>query len=184
MVEVRAPERGACWELVTLRRLAELLRARRSSFSPTTSGLIALGHGGPGGVHDGAPEPARTYVLTMADATQHPGAWAYAVACDTAPELVSALVRGGMRTAAGYTEALRLPASLTDDPAELDALADYVATIADAVASDLPPVALDQRLYVAQKAAFLACSEATPFLLLGFIEQLRDALYVAHRAAA
>lgn len=169
-MEIRVAKAPDAWELDSLARIADFLA---HAPPPPGAGVVALGHGGPSGVHNGATE--RTYVLGVSDAPSFASAWALTVACDTAPAFVTALVNHGLARAAGFTEELRLPSLADSSDAEIRILGAYILAIAHALATARSPADLDKPLYDAQRSFFDAWGMERSFLVAGFAEQLRDA---------
>lgn len=167
-MEVRVAQ-GHAPELQLLVRIGAALQSEGLTFD----GVVAFGHGGPSGVSSG--EPERRFVLSVADAPDFTGRCALAVACNTAPAFVKAMLENGVRVAAGYTDELYVPLlSLTD--AEVRTLAGLVAGVAGSI--ELAEVERERACFLALGRATEALDDHPGFMLLHLVDQLHGLLRV------
>lgn len=189
-MEVRIAAEGVAteedYELFVLSLVGAALRAFPKAAHPRldTPGVIALGHGGPDGVSDGV-EQGRSYVLTPSDAAGLQGGWAYALACNTAPELATRLVIAGLWRAAGHNEALRLPRLLIDlEPDRMNVIAEYMLAIAKAAMESAVGSEREVQVIRARERAFDAITPREhEYMLDGFLEQLASSLEMRESGA-
>jgi hypothetical protein len=141
--------------------------------------VIALGHGGASGVHDGTGDG---HVLSLHDAATLRGGWALCVACSSA-DFALRLSAAGDATVGGYTEELML----SNVPGDLGihVVAELVLGVARVVAGEAQDEhdadASGRALWRARERALDALADHPSFMTVHLVEQLVSALRI-HQA--